>query len=145
MPTNQMNTGTDYSVQFYDGTSGVLVSLGDVQDVRIHAMKHDIKSAPFNGPPRFGYVPDGYAIEFTITRTGPVLEQFFQNLSQNFDNAQVATAGVLNESVVNPDGTISRYQFQNFVVFMPELGELSRDKVVTLRVEGRASTWAKIA
>lgn len=140
-----MNTGTDYSVLFYDGASGVLVDLGDVQDVRISALKHDIASRTFNGPPRFGYVPDGYRIEFTITRTAPQLEQFFLLQASNFNLGKVQSPGFLNVSVNNADGSISRYQYQNLVLFMPNLGELARDKVVTLHVEGMASTWVKLA
>lgn len=145
MPTNNMNTGVDYSISYYDGASGLLVDLGDVQNVKVQALKHDIKSMPFNRPPRFGYVPDGYRIEFSITRTGGALEDFFVAAEANFNAGSVSKAGYLNQSINNPDGTISRYQFTNFVVFLENHGDIARDKVVTLTMQGMASTKQKIA
>ena len=140
-----MNTGSDYSIMYYDGTSGTLVDLGDVQNVTINAMKHDIKSQPYNNVPRYGFVPDGYSIEFTITRTGPVLEDLMVEFEQNFNDGKVNKPGYLNEAVNNPDGTISRYQYTNFVVFLTDHGNIDRDKATTLKLTGRASQKVKIA
>jgi hypothetical protein len=47
--------------------------------------------------------------------------------------------GYLNETITNPDGTLSRYQYQNFVVFMTDIGDISRERVVSQRMEGMAS------
>jgi hypothetical protein len=69
MPVNGMNVGVDYSLIYFDGASGALVNLGDVQNVNITALKHDIKTMPYNDVPRYGYVPDGFKIDFTINRT----------------------------------------------------------------------------
>lgn len=145
MPVNKMNVGVDYSISFYDGASGVLVDLGDVQDVAISAMKHDIKSQPYNGVPRFGYVPDGFKIDFTITRTGAALEDFAVINAANFNQGQVQSPGFLNETINNPDGTVSRYQYTGFVVFLTDHGHISREKLVMLKLEGMASEKTKIA
>ena len=145
MPINGMNVGVDYSISFYDGTSGTLVDFGDVQDVKITAQKHDIKSMPYNKPSRYGFVPDGYKIDFTITRTGSALEDIAVLNESNFNNGQVQSPGYLNESITNPDGTVSRYQYTNFVIFLTDHGNISRDKTVTLALTGMASTKNKIA
>ena len=74
--------------RFFDGATGALVDLGDVQDVKIDALKHDIKSQPYNQVPRYGYVPDGFKIDFTITRTGSALEDFMVAFSKTSMPAQ---------------------------------------------------------
>lgn len=145
MPVNGMNVGVDYSILYFSGTTGQLIDLGDVQDVNIVAMKHDIKSMPYNNTPRYGYVPDGYRIEFTITRTGSTLEDLMVTFSQNFNIGAVQQPGYLNESIINPDGSVRRYQYTNFVVFLTDHGNISRDKVVTLKMEGMASDKVQIA
>jgi hypothetical protein len=145
MPVNGMNTGVDYSITYYDSTSGTLVDLGDVQDVTITAMKHDLKSMPFNGVPRYGFVPDGFKIDFTITRTGSDLEDLMVQFSQNFNAGQVQLPGYLNQTVTNPDGSVSRYQYTNFVVFLTDHGSISRDKVVSLKLTGNASDKVQIS
>ena len=46
---------------------------------------------------------------------------------------------------VNPDGSISRYQYTGFVVFLTDHGSISREKTVTLKLEGMASDKIQIA
>lgn len=145
MPVNGMNVGVDYTITYYESASGGLINLGDVQDVKIAAMKHDIKSAPYNQVPRYGYIPDGYKIDFTITRNGSILEDLMVAFSAAFNAGNVQGAGYLNETIVNADGSIRRYQYTNFVVFLTSHGDISREKTVTLVLEGMASDKVPIA
>jgi hypothetical protein len=145
MPNNGMNVGIDYSITYYDANSGGLINLGDVQDVKITALKHDIKSAPYNNVPRYAFIPDGFKIDFAITRNGSTLEDLMVLFSTNFNAGNVMAPGYLNETINNPDGTVSRYQYTNFVVFLTSHGDISREKVVTLTLEGMASDKKKIA
>lgn len=140
-----MNVGVDYTLSFYDAASGVIVDLGDVQSVRITATKHDIKSAPYNNVPRYGYVPDGFKVDFTITRTGPEIEDFMVLASKNFNQGNISTSGFLNQTIKNPNGTVSRYQYTGFVIFLTDHGDISREKTVTLKLEGMASDKIQIA
>jgi hypothetical protein len=145
VPVNGMITGVDYTISFYDGSSGALVNLGDVQNVKITALKHDIKSMPYNSVPRYGYVPDGYKIDFQITRTGSDIIDFMVAAAQSFNAGNVQKPGYLNETVTNPDGSISRYQYTGFVIFLTDHGNIQRDAPVTLTLEGMASDKVPIA
>lgn len=145
MPVNGMNTGSDYSISYYDTASGVVVDLGDIQSVTITAAKHDIKSQPYNRPPRFGYVHDGFRVTFAITRTGPEIEDFMVQAAENFNAGRISTSGFLNQTINNPDGSVSRYQYTGFVMFLTDHGDVSREKTVTLRLEGLASEKRRIA
>lgn len=135
-----MNTGVDYALFYFDGASGSLVDLGDVQDVNIVALKHDIKSQPYNNKPRYGFVPDGFKIDFTITRTGSALEDFMVAAERNFNQGAIQKPGYLQQTVTNPDGSISKYQYTEMVIFLTDHGNISRDKPTTLKLEGMASS-----
>lgn len=139
MPINNMTVGKDYSIAFYDADTQQIVDLGDVQNVKITALKHDIKSMPYNDVPRFGYIPDGYKITFDINRTGPELEDFQLAANTRFNRGNATKAGYLNETVHNLDGTVSRYQYTGFVFWVSDLGDISRDRVVRIQAEGSAS------
>ncbi len=145
MPVNKMNVGRDYTFGFYDGNTGTIVDLGDVQNVRVTANYHDIASRPYNDVPRFGYIPDGYSISFTITRTGPELEEFQLAASQRFNDGAIVKPGFLNETVTNQDGTVSRYQYTGFCFKVTDLGDISRESVVKMTCTGLASAKVKIA
>jgi hypothetical protein len=145
MPINGMNVGTDYSLSYFDGGSGLLVSIGDVQSVKITALKHEIKSMPYNKVPRFAYIPDGFKIDFSIVRTSSILEDLAVGFSANFNAGKVISPGFLNQSINNPDSTISRYQYTNFVIFLDDHGDISREKNVMLRLSGMASDKVPLA
>ena len=145
MPVNRMNVGTDYSLAYYDGNTGVVVDLGDVQNVKIVALKHELKSMPYNDVPRYGYVPDGFRIDFSIVRTASLLEDLMVTFSRNFNQGAIIKPGYLNESINNPDGHVSRYQYTNFVIFLDDHGDVSREKPVMLRLTGMASDKKAIA
>jgi hypothetical protein len=140
-----MNVGVDYSISYFDANSGSLIDLGDVQNVVITKQKHDIASRPFNAVPRFGYIPDGYKISFTITRAVSTLEDLQITVDQNFNAGAVQAPGYLNETVNNADGSVSRYQYTNFVFVLTDHGDISREKVVTLKAEGMASDKVPLA
>jgi hypothetical protein len=140
-----MNTGVDYSLSYYDGGSGVIIDLGDVQSVKITALKHELKSMPYNAVPRYGYVPDGYKIDFSLVRTGSLMEDLMVTFSKNFNAGNVIKPGYLNESINNPSGTISRYQYTNFVIFLDDHGDISREKPVMLHLSGMASDKVALA
>jgi hypothetical protein len=140
-----MNTGVDYSLFYFDGASGALVDLGDVQNVKIVAQHHLVKNMPYNGSPAYGYVPDGYKIDFTIQRSGPALELFMVAAEAAFNAGSVQKAGYLQETITNPDGTITRFQYQQMVIFLTDHGNIQRDAPVTMALEGMASTKIQIS
>ena len=140
-----MNVGADYSFSFYDGLTNALFTITDIQDVKITEQKHDIKSSPYNDDPRFGFVSDGFRVDFTIVRTSSALEDRSIALANAFRNGKVIKPGYFNQTINNPDGTVSRYQYTNFVVFLPDHGDISREKVVQLKAEGMASKKIQIA
>jgi hypothetical protein len=113
--------------------------------IRITAQKHDIAARPYDADPRFDYVPDGFKIDFTITRNASTLEDLMVRFANNFQNGTVIRSGYLNESVNNSDGTVSRYQYVNFMPFLTDHGDISREEIVTIRLEGMASRKINIA
>jgi hypothetical protein len=145
MSANTMGIGVDYSFIYYDGNTASTVDLGDVQNVKITPHYHDISSEPYNAVPRFDYVPAGWSISMTITRTTPALENFIINLDKQFNAGLALSPGYLNESIANPDGTRSNYQYSKFVFRLSDHGDVDRKKPVTMTLNGKASDRVQIA
>lgn len=144
MPINGMNVGTDYTLSYYDPTTGALVNLGDIQNFTITGLKHDIASRPYNAPPKYGFVPDGYRFTFNITRNVSTLEDLMVQFEANFNAGNLVSAGFINETINNADGTVSKFQYTNVVLFLTDHGDVSREKTVTLKLEGMASSKIKL-
>ena len=145
MSVNGMSVGKDYAVSFYDSNTNALVDFGDVQNFKIQPQKHDLKNMPYNGDPKFGYIADGYKFSFSIVRTSASLEAWQLAMNAVFNSGGNVKSGFLNVAVTNPDGSVSRYQFANFVFFVTDLGEVSREKMVAITAEGAASSMQQIS
>ncbi len=145
MPSNAGTIGVDYSIAYYDGVTGALQDLGDVQSVKMTAQKHDLKNMPYNGDPVYDFMHDGHKVAFTITRTDSRWDIFQAAREANIRAGRKNVAGVLNKSITNADGSVSRFQYQNFVFWVTDLGDVSREKLVQVTAEGWASRMLQIA
>ena len=145
MPSNAGTIGVDYSFGYYDASTKSLVDLGDIQSVDIKAQKHDLKNMPYNASPKYDYIPDGYRVTFQITRTNAQLEQIAAQRELKFNAGQTIPAGYLQKTVTNVDGSTSIFQYTGFVIFLGDHGAVSREKLVTLNVEGMASRMVQLA
>ena len=63
----------------------------------------------------------------------------------NFNAGAVQQPGYLQQTITNPDGSITRFQYTKMVIFLTDHGDISRDKPVTLVLEGMASDKVQIA
>lgn len=145
MPSNAGTIGVDYSISFYDAVTGQLQDLGDVQNFKLTTLKHDLKNMPYNGDPVYDYMSDGHSMSFTITRTDSRWDLFQVTREANVRNGIKNTSGVLNKSITNAAGTVSRFQYQKFVFWVTDLGDVSREKLVQVQCVGMASSMIQIA
>lgn len=139
MSINNMTVGKDYTIVLFDRNTNAIIELDDVQNFSITARKNDINSSPYNAVPRFGYIPDGYEMKFELVRINSALENYQLDAAARFNSGEHQLAGFLNETVTDADGSIHKYQYINFVFWLGDLGEVTRDKTVSMRAEGMAS------
>jgi hypothetical protein len=145
MAVNGMSVGRDFSYVFIDPNTGGPIDFGDIQGIKITPTKHDIKSSPYNDVPRFGYIPDGYSIAFTMVRTNSNLENWQLLMNNLFNSGGTVRSGFLNETVTDSDGATHRYQYTGVVMFVTDLGDISREKTVTVTVTGMASNKIQLS
>jgi hypothetical protein len=94
---------------------------------------------PYNGLPRYGYLPDGYKGNFSIKRVGSQLDLLQIQLIQLFNRGGLVNAGYINKQTVNTDGSITRFQYIRAVFWMDSVSSGSRDKEISQSVEWMAS------
>jgi hypothetical protein len=145
MPVNTQSVGIDYTLTFYDTVSGAAIDLNDVQSVKITAAKHEIVSRPYNSVPKFGFIPDGYRFAFAIVRTDENLEAYQLAQENLFYSGAPSKAGYMNETIQEADGSVSRYQYTGFVMWVDEIGDFTRESNVKMQCVGYASKKVQIA
>lgn len=144
MPVNNMSVGRDYSFGYYDADLGEVVDLGSIQHIKITPLAKEIANEPYNEDPIFGYIEGGYSFSFTIIRTGPEAEDFQLRKAQRFREGLEIKSGYLNETVKEPGGEVSRYQYERFVFRISELGDVQRDGTIKMSATGKASRKVKL-
>lgn len=145
MPINNMVVGRDFSLAYFDVRTNRMIDLGDVQAINIQAMKHDIKSTPYNDVPKYGYIPDGYKFSFSFIKTTVALEDFALDYQVAFESGQNCPSGILNEQVTYSDGSTRSFQYPGFVFYLTDVADISREKAVPSKGEGMASTKKRVA
>ena len=134
-----MSLGVDYNFGLYDANTGTVIKMGDVQQITMTHLKHDVKSMPYNANPRYAHVPDGYQGTFRLIRTGPALENLQLALNARFNTGTPMLPGFINETVIEPNNTVSKYQYINVDFTLVDVGDISREKNVTQTVHWFAS------
>ncbi len=74
MPVNNFTTGRDVSIVI-NGANG-LITLNGITNFNPKPITYTLKSKPLNGPPVFGYIPDGWEISFKFDRMDSGLDDF---------------------------------------------------------------------
>ena len=145
MSVNTLSVGVDFNFGMYDANTGATLDMGDIQSIKETANKHDIVSRPYNAPPKYGYVPDGYGGTFTIVRTGSQMEDLQIRLSNQFNSGAPVKAGYLNKIVTDQSGVVKKYIYTGVTFFMTDIGDISREKTITQTVTWMASDKQPLA
>lgn len=145
MPQNGLSIGIDYQFGLYDGTTGAPISIGDIQNVKVTKHVSSVSSKPYNGPPRFAHIPDGYSGTFAVVRTSALLETLELTRDANIYAGKVVPASYITKIITNPDGTVTKSQFTNVDWYLTEEADVSKDKTATQTVQWHASNEVPIA
>src|SRR5581483_2231262 len=145
MPVNRINIGFDYSFGYYEANTGQIIDFGDIQSFKEDMLKHDVASHPYNGLPRFGYVPAGHRGTFTIKRVGSQLDSLAIQLKNIFYAGANVQAGYISRVTNNGDGTISQWQYTLAVFWLNQVSSGSREREIDQEVEWMASDLIQLS
>ena len=145
MAQNGLSLGPDFQFGIYDGSTGAILAIGDVQSVKITKHNALVTSKPYNGPPRFAHVPDGYSGSFSLVRTSSSIEILEIARDGKIYAGSVLPVSFLNETVTNPDGTVTTSQFTNLDWYLDEEADVSKDKTVPQTIQWHASQKVLVA
>jgi len=139
MAQNGLSLGPDFLFGIYDGSTGAILAVGDVQNVKVTKHNTAVTSKPYNGPPRFAHVPDGYSGSFQIMRTSSAIEVLEISRDAKIYAGSVLPTSFLNKTVNNPDGSVTTTQYTGLDWFLNEEADVSKDKAVSQTIEWHAS------
>jgi hypothetical protein len=135
--------GKDYSIDLVDSTGDVL-RFGNITDFDAKALTADLESNGIDGDIRYGVVPKGYELSWTMDRDSPFFERWVAANDAAYYGGGTIKNVTVNETIRESDGSISVYQFRGVALKPSDLGNIKATSLVTFKVSGKASRRVRL-
>lgn len=96
------------------------------------------------GPPRHRQSPDGWEGSFSIDRFDSGIEDHFIALDEAYYRGENTYGGTIQETINNPDGSVSQYRYTGVELNLTSVGDRSPDDEVAYTVEFMASQKIRV-
>lgn len=145
MPVNGFTVGRDTTVNM-TGPNGTNIILPPDQVTNFDAkpLKREDVSRPLNSPPKFLYMPDGWRLTIEADRKDASLDQYMADVEQAFWAGAAVNAGTVFQTITEPDGSVTQWQYEGCQFWVEELGNYRADGKVAQRIEGAASRRRRV-
>lgn len=82
---------------------------------------------------------EGWSGSFTTKRRGPELDSYFAQAESNYYAGADEPPAVLQQTIAEPDGTVSQFRYERVILNLDDAGDWSADKEVDVKVSFMAS------
>lgn len=137
MAANGLSTGIDHKLVFTDVN-------GNQQFVIIEnfTSKEDAvmdKVIAMDGTVRHPKFHEGWSGSFTLQRSNNVMDNYIALQEASYYLGQDQLPMTITETISEPDGTTSQYQYTNTVIMLEDAGNWSGTEIVRQRISFMAS------
>ena len=139
MSNNTLTMGHDISVDFFDGSTGKMVSFPAVTGFSRKQMTKNGESEPLNGPPLFYSNPKGWSGTLTFDRTDASIDLYFAARDAAYYQGQNLLNLSIIETTKEANGTISQYRYTNVAFEYTNAGDGKASDKQTLSLNFQAS------
>jgi hypothetical protein len=144
MPIGNYNVGRDVTLTVYGQNGGVL-ALNLITDFESNQETHDVQVKGMDGVVRHLMLPNGWKGKFDLTRANSNLDDYFAQIESNYYGGQNVNYASIMETVVNPDGSTSQFQFTGVMMKLSNAGMWKGDSEVKQTIDFVASRRQKIS
>lgn len=141
MPANGFSVGRDVSLVIFS-SAGIIGTAG-LKDFRSQQITAEIKQPLITGVNLYAYLPEGWQGSATFVRMDASLDDFFAQNEAAYYAGQAVPNGQINETITNPDGSISSYTYTGLALKFDSPGEWVGNKEVDQKIAFMASRRIK--
>jgi hypothetical protein len=145
MPAAGYSVGRDTKLVVVDQNSGNVITWPIVS---VADFKPDFKQLQWialDGTNSFAEIPQGWTVNLTVDRAGPNLMDYAVAVENDYYLGNPSATVYLQQTVTNPDGSVSQYRFVNGAVKLTDAGKFSGDDKVTQSASARFSRCLKVS
>lgn len=97
------------------------------------------KRIGLDGVTRNLVIPSGWKGSFEVDRFDSVIEDYWATFEAAYYAGQNILWGSIQETIDNPDGSVSQYRYSNVAYDLKDLGRREGDKVIKMKLDFYAS------
>lgn len=142
MPVNGYNVGKDAT--FVVNTASGILALNGLTDFTAKPEYNDQKILRLDGITDHVRTPCGWSGSFTVERQDSAVDDFFARWEANYYAGVNERSGVITETIMEVDGSVSQYRYLNVLLKFDDPGDWSGDKTVKQKIAFSASQRQKV-
>lgn len=143
MPVQGFTIGKDAAVDFNLPQGPVRFS--NVTNFTAHPIQTDIESKGQDGTDYFGTIPSGWQGTVDIDRFNANMDIAFDYLETLYYSGQPVPNGSIQETITEPDGSITVWKFIRVAFKYEDHGSYAGDQKVSQRMSWKASRRVRLA
>lgn len=142
MSVNGFSVGNDITVAINTATGPLVMNLITSFKRKQDTTTQKIKG--MDGVTRHVRFQDGWAGSFNVERTDGTLDAYFAQQEANFYAGINEGAGIITETIREPNGSISQYRYTGVLLSYDDAGDSEGDKTIKQVVGFVASRRLKV-
>ncbi|CAH2603210.1 conserved protein of unknown function [Rhodovastum atsumiense] len=145
MPVAGYSVGRDIKLVFVDENSGSVVTWPVLASADFRPDFRTLKWVQLDGTHLTAELPAGWTGTFTVERGGPDLMDYAVQAENDYYLGRPSASVYLQQTVTNPDGSVSQYRFTKGAVKLTDAGKWTGDEKVTQTVSVAFSRCLKVS
>lgn len=132
MPVNGLSVGRDITLTFTNNQG--TITTNRIKMFSCKQKTSNRETAALDGINRHINIPMGWEGNFEMERVSRVIDDYFANQEAIYYSGQNVPTITITETITEPDGSVSQYQFVGVVMSLESAGEWKADDYVTQKV-----------
>lgn len=145
MPAAGYSVGRDTKIVIVDENSGNVITWPIVSVVEPRPDFKQLQWIALDGTNAFAEIPQGWTVNFTVERAGPDLMDYAVQVENSYYLGNPSATVYMQETMTNPDGSVSQYRYIHGAVKLTDAGKRSGDDKVTQSAQARFSRCLKVS
>lgn len=139
------SVGRDLTMVVVNQVTGAAVKWATLCKADFRQMTKQLEWKPLNGNIAFADLPGGWEVNLELDRSDGSVQDYFVLDENNYLSGGTTTTFYLQETITNPDGSVSQYRYINGAMKLSNAGSFAMDDKVSLKVDARFGRCMKVA
>lgn len=125
-------------------SDGSILNIAQLTDFDVKPITSQIQSKGLDGIDRFGVIPMGWQMTFSVDRQDRTLDDWWANYEEAYYAGNVIQNISITQTIQEGDGTISQWRFEGVAINLDDLGNWKADAYVKQKLTAKASKRVRV-